>query len=103
MITDKLEKFRIILASRSPRRQQMLTELGLEFDVVVREYDEVYPDCFTGKEIAEYIAREKAASFQNEINDNEIVIAADTIVWCNNKVLGKPVDREDAARILRDI
>jgi septum formation protein len=103
MITGKLDKFRIILASRSPRRQQLLTELGLEFVVVVREYDEVYPDGLKGEEIAEYIAHEKAASFKNEIHENEIVIAADTIVWCNNKVLGKPSDREDAARIIREI
>jgi len=103
MITDRLEKFRIILASQSPRRQQLLAELGLEFVVVVREYDEVYPDGLKGEEIAEYIAHEKAASFKNEIHENEIVIAADTIVWCNNKVLGKPADREDAARIIREI
>ena len=103
MIADKLGKFRIILASRSPRRQQMLKELGLDFEVVVREYDEVWPGNLKGKEIAEFIAHEKAALFKNEILDNEIVIAADTIVWCNNKVLGKPVDREDAARILKEI
>jgi septum formation protein len=103
MITDKLEKFRIILASRSPRRQQLLTELGLQFVVVVREYDEVYPDDLKGEEIAEYISHQKASSFKNEIQGNEIVIAADTIVWCNNKVLGKPSDREDAARIIREI
>jgi septum formation protein len=103
MITGKLEKFRIILASQSPRRQQLLTELGLQFDVVIREYDEVYPDGLKGEEIAEYIAHEKAASFKNEIHENEIVIAADTIVWCNKKVLGKPSNREDAARIIREI
>jgi septum formation protein len=78
-------------------------ELGLQFTVVVREYDEVYPDGLKGEEIAEYIAHEKAASFKNEIHENEIVIAADTIVWCNNKVLGKPSNREDAARIIREI
>jgi septum formation protein len=103
MITDELKKFRIILASQSPRRQQLLTELGLQFDVVVRDYDELYPDGLRGKEIAEHIAYEKAASFKNEIHENEIVIAADTIVWCNNKVLGKPSNREDAARIIREI
>ena len=103
MNTGKLEKFRIILASQSPRRQQLLAELGLQFVVVVREYDEFYPDGLKGQEIAEYIAHEKAASFKNEIHENEIVIAADTIVWCNNKVLGKPSDREDAARIIREI
>ena len=89
MIIDKLNDFKIILASRSPRRQQLLRELGLKFDVVIKDYEEIYPEGLNGEEIARYVAYEKAASFKNEISDNEIVIAADTIVWCNNKVLGK--------------
>jgi septum formation protein len=103
MIIDSLNKYRIILASRSPRRQQLLKELGLRFDIVTKEYTEVYPDGLNGEEIARYVAREKALSFKNEISDDEIVITADTIVWCDNKVLGKPVDYEDAIRILKEI
>ena len=81
----------------------MLRELGLKFDVVIKEYQETYPEGLSGEEIAIYVAHEKASSFKNEISDNEIVIAADTIVWCNNKVLGKPLDFEDAKRILNEI
>jgi septum formation protein len=103
MIPDNLNKFKIILASRSPRRQQLLSELGLKFDVVIREYIETFPEGLNGEEIAKYVAHEKAVSFKNEISDNEIVIAADTIVWCNNRVLGKPVDLEDAIHILKEI
>ena len=103
MIIDKLNDYEIILASRSPRRQQLLQELGLKFEVVAREYSETYPEGLGGEEIARYVAHEKAASFKNEISYNEIVIAADTIVWCNNRVLGKPVNRNDAARILKEI
>jgi septum formation protein len=103
MITDQLNEYKIILASRSPRRQQLLRELGLKFDVVIEEYDESYPERLTGEEIARYVAYEKAALFRNKLADNEIVIAADTIVWCNNKVLGKPADLEDATAILREI
>lgn len=103
MITDQFNNYRLILASRSPRRQQLLRESGLKFDVVIREYDEIYPEGLKGEEIARIIAHEKAASFKDEISDNEIVIAADTIVWCNNKVLGKPIDHEDAIRILKEI
>jgi septum formation protein len=103
MIIDKLNSFRIILASRSPRRQELLHELGLKFDVIIKEYEEVYPEGLCGTEIARFVAHEKAACFKKEISDNEIVIAADTIVWCNGKVLGKPVNREDAIRILREI
>ena len=103
MIKDRFNDFKITLASRSPRRQQLLRELGLNFDVVVREYEEIYPDGLDGEEIARYIAYQKASLFINEISDNEIIIAADTIVWCNNKVLGKPVDHEDAVAILKEI
>ena len=103
MIIDKLNDYEIILASHSPRRQQLLQELGLKFEVVTREYSETYPEGLGGEEIARYVAHEKAASFKNEISYNEIVIAADTIVWCNNRVLGKPVNRNDAARILKEI
>jgi len=100
---ENLKNYRIILASHSPRRQQLLHELGLEFDVVIKEYPETYPEELTGEEIARHVAYGKAIHFKNEISDNEIVITADTIVWCNNKVLGKPVDFEDAVRILREI
>jgi septum formation protein len=103
MIIEKLKEYRIILASRSPRRQQLMRELGLNFDVVIKDYQESFPEGLTGEQIARYVAFEKAASFKNEISDNEIVIAADTIVWCNNTVLGKPVNREDAVYILKEI
>jgi septum formation protein len=103
MIIDKLNEFKIILASRSPRRQQLLHELGLKFEVGVQEYDESYPSGLTGEEIARYVAYEKAALFVNKLSDNEIVITADTIVWCNNNVLGKPANREDATAILKVI
>lgn len=103
MIIDNPNNYKIILASRSPRRQQLLTELGLKFDTLIKEYEEIYPKDLTGEEIARFVAREKAASFRNEISANEIVIAADTVVWCNNKILGKPLNREDAIRILKEI
>jgi septum formation protein len=103
MIAANLNSYKIILASRSPRRQQLLSDLGLKFDIVIKDYTETYPENLVGEEIASYLAYRKAISFRNEISENEIVITADTIVWCNNKVLGKPVDHDDAARILREI
>jgi len=103
MIIDNLNNYRIILASRSPRRQQLLRDLGLKFDVVFKDYTETFPESLGGEEIAKYVAHEKAVSFKNEISENEIVITADTIVWCNNKVLGKPLNSEDAIRILKEI
>jgi septum formation protein len=103
MISPSLSNFRIILASRSPRRQQLLSELGISFDIVTIDYDESYPEGLEGNEIALHVAEQKALMFKDSIKENEIVIAADTIVWCNGEVLGKPSGKEDARRILEEI
>jgi septum formation protein len=100
---EEINRYRIILASRSPRRQQLLYELGLKFEVVTRSWTEKYPRHLKGAEIALYVAGGKAKAFQSEVKDNEIVITADTIVWCNNKVLDKPAGKADARKILREI
>ena len=97
------DKYRIILASRSPRRQQLLRDLGLTFDVVEMDYDETFPDNLQGKEAAIYLAKEKSSSFRKTIADNEIVITADTIVWCNNRAFGKPTDYHDARHMIREL
>ena len=98
------ENYRFILASRSPRRQQLLREAGFEFTVKVIDYDETIPGLDDGKQIAEYLSRSKAGCFRNQkLESNEIVITADTIVWCEGKVLDKPASYEDAVRILRII
>jgi len=103
MIIDSFVNYRIILASKSPRRQQLLSELGLKFDIVIKDYSESYPEGLNGEQIARYIASEKAGTFKNGLSDNEIVITADTIVWCNNHVLGKPSDYDEAVSILKEI
>lgn len=103
MLADHFNNYRIILASGSPRRQQLLKETGLRFDIVNREYPETFPEGLEGRSIAEHISRQKAASFRGELANNEIVITADTIVWCNGRVLGKPVDFDEAFTMLRQI
>jgi septum formation protein len=100
---DEINRYRIILASRSPRRQQLLKELGLIFDVAIRSWTEKYPIYMKGEEIAVHLAVEKANSFRPEIKENEIVITADTIVWCNGRLLDKPADQSEAKMILREI
>jgi septum formation protein len=102
MIT-RFDKYRIILASRSPRRQQLLKDLGLTFEVVGIDYDETFPGNLNGEDAAIYLAKGKSNSFRNKLSDNEIVITADTIVWCNNQTLGKPVDYQDARRMIREL
>jgi septum formation protein len=98
-----LNKYQIILASQSPRRQQLLKELGLNFTIEVREVDEVYPGHLQCEEIPVYLAQLKAKAFENSINGNQLVITADTIVWLNNQVLGKPADFADAFKMLQSL
>lgn len=97
---NDLKTIRIILASGSPRRRQLLKELGLDFEVVTRDYPETFPENLKEKEIAEYLARNKANLFKNEVAKNEIIITADTIVWCNGRVLGKPTCKKEAIEMI---
>lgn len=93
---------RIILASNSPRRRELLSGLGIQFDVkVIDGVNEAYPDTIAPTDVAEYIAREKAAAY--EVTDDELLITADTVVVVGNDILGKPKDAADAHRMLREI
>lgn len=103
MLNDELSKYRIILASGSPRRSQLLREAGLNFDVVVSHVDESFPSGLKGDEAAMFVARHKASVFLDALKHDEILITADTIVWCNNKALGKPGDISEAVAMLNEI
>ncbi|OFY12770.1 MAG: septum formation protein Maf [Bacteroidetes bacterium GWE2_41_25] len=98
-----LRNYRILLASKSLRRQQLLRDMGIDFEIVFKDFDESYPEGLTGVEIAGYVAEKKAMVFAGKLSDNEIVITADTIVWCGGRVLGKPVDANDAINMLHEI
>jgi len=100
---DKLKHYKAILASGSERRRQLLEELGIDFEVVVKPFDESFPDNLRGEQIAEYISASKAKMFINDIQENELVITADTIVCLDDKILGKPLNKVDALRMLREI
>jgi septum formation protein len=91
----------IILASQSPRRQHLLKELGINFTVRIKEVPELYPDYLKEEAIAVYLAKLKADAFLSELNEHELLITADTIVWVNGQVLGKPTDYDDAFRMLK--
>lgn len=90
---------KIILASKSPRRQELLTAMGFDFDVVLKDVDESYPDTLLPEEVAVYISDKKAKAFDASITD-EFVITSDTIVCINDEILGKPIDRADAVRMI---
>jgi septum formation protein len=90
----------IILASQSPRRKQLLEWAEIPFEVVVKETDEKFPPGLKPADVAVYIARNKALAVQRERNEEEIILAADTIVVLNDNIIGKPVHREEAISIL---
>lgn len=94
---------KIILASASPRRQQLLKELGIDFAVEVKPVDETAPKELKAQQIPLYLSQLKAAEFKNTIDDNTIVITADTIVWINEKEIGKPKDYADAVNMLKTL
>ncbi len=96
-----LKKHNLILASKSPRRQYLMKELGLEFEVHTKEVDESFPENLKAQEIPLYLSQKKADAFDEELTDNTIVITADTIVWIDNQVLNKPENFDDAVRMLK--
>ena len=103
MSFNQLSKYKILLASKSPRRQYLLKELGLDFEVRTKEVDESFPDELKAHEIPLYLCEKKAHAFDEELNDNTIVITADTVVWLpqTNEVLNKPENFDDAVRMLQ--
>jgi septum formation protein len=94
---------KIILASQSPRRKQLLEWAEIPFEVVVQESSETFPEGLTVDEVAVHIARQKAAAVQSIVKAGEIILAADTIVVLNGRIIGKPRDAEEAIRILSDL
>ena len=103
MINEKLKKYKIILASGSPRRQQFLKDMNLDFEIRLKEIEEIYPDNLQGVEITNYLAILKSKAFEGELEANDILITSDTIVWLNGKALGKPKDYDDAVQILKSL
>ena len=99
---DNLEKYKVILASGSPRRRELMAGLGVNYEVrILPDVDESYPHTLQGEEIPLYIAKENADAYIPMMQPDELIITADTIVWLDGKVLGKPRDREDALQMLR--
>ena len=94
--------YRIVLASNSPRRKELLAGLGMPFEVrVLKDIDESYPEDLPVSEVALYIAGKKADAYRAALAEDELVITADTVVIVGDEILGKPVDEKDAERMLR--
>lgn len=103
MYPERLNQFRFILASKSPRRQYLMRELGIPFELQTKDVDESFPEHLEKEDIPLYLCRKKAEAFGHFIDDNTIVITADTIVWINHHVLNKPNDTDEARVMLREL
>lgn len=100
MLREKLQNYNVILASKSPRRQQFFKDLDIDFKIQLKEVEEIYPSELKGVEITDYLANLKAKQF-TDVSEKDVLITSDTIVWLNETALGKPKDAEDAFNMLR--
>ncbi len=102
MLANKLKDYNVILASGSPRRQQFFKDLNIDFSIQLKEVNEVYPNNLKASEITDYLANLKAEAFTN-LSKKDLLITSDTIVWLENKALGKPKNKEEAIAMLQSL
>ena len=103
MLRKKLKNYNLILASGSPRRQQFFKDLDLDFEIRLKEVEEIYPPELKGFEITDFLAELKSYAFDGELKENDLLITSDTIVWHNDIALGKPKDEQDAFTTLKSL
>ena len=103
MLKEHLNKRRLILASGSPRRQDLLKQLGVPFEICVKPVDEVYPQKLSGHEISDYLSILKANAFKENLQPNDLLITSDTIVWHRNTAIGKPTSLKHAIEMLQNL
>ena len=101
MLREKLSKYNVILASGSPRRQNFFKDLDIDFEIRLKEIEEIYPNELQGTEITDFLANLKSLPFDNELTENDLLITSDTIVWFDNEALGKPKNYDDAFSMLK--
>ncbi len=102
MLREKLKEYNVILASKSPRRQQFFQDLDIDFTVQLKEVEEIYPPELKGTEITDFLADLKSQAFTN-LSEKDLLITSDTIVWLDEIALGKPKNAEDAFNMLRSL
>lgn len=103
MLHKKFENTKIILASGSPRRQEFFKNLDLDFEIRLKEIEEVFPETLQSLEITDYLAKLKASAFDDDLLENELLVTSDTLVWLKNEALGKPKDYDDAFAMLQKL
>lgn len=102
MLREKLKEYNVILASKSPRRQQFFKDLDIDFIIQLKEVEEIYPSELKGIEITDFLADLKSQAFTN-LSEKDLLITSDTIVWLEENALGKPKNAEDAFKMLRSL
>ncbi len=102
MLKEKLKNYKIILASASPRRQEFFKDLNLDFEIQIKKIEEIYPSALKASQITDYLSQLKASAF-TDLKENDVLITSDTIVWCNEKALGKPKNYEEAQEMLQSL
>ena len=103
MLSKKLSGKRIILASKSPRRQELLKGLNIPFEIMTKEVDESFPDSINPTDVAQYLAELKAEAFEMDLKNDAIIITADTVVISEGKILGKPSNSSDSRQMLNQL
>lgn len=103
MLKEKLRNHNVILASGSPRRHQFFKEMGLDFEIRLKPVKEEFPLRLRHFEISDYLSQLKALAFKGSLAEHDILITSDTIVWHNNKALGKPKDAAEAYNMLKSL
>ncbi|MCW3805914.1 Maf family nucleotide pyrophosphatase [Plebeiibacterium marinum] len=105
MISEHLKDFEVVLASKSPRRAQLLKEVGVDFTIGTKSgVEEIFPRGLSHQEVAKYLSELKSSVYQDEVTEsNKLIITADTIVCLGDEVLGKPADRQDAIKMLQKL
>ena len=101
LLHDKLKEYRLILASQSPRRRQLLADAGIEFELAPRfECEESFPETMPAREVAEYLSRLKSEAYPEPLAERDILLTADTVVIAHSRILGKPADRVEAIAMI---
>lgn len=103
LLAEKYKNHKIVLASKSPRRQELMKGLDISFEVRTMEVDESFPPALQREEIPLFLSKLKAQAFLAEMKENEVVITADTVVWVNDHVLNKPEDRDEAIAMVNEL
>ncbi len=98
-----IKNYKLILASASPRRQQLMKDAGFTFEVWLKNVEEKYPQELHWENVPEYLSKVKASAFREELKADEVLITADTVVCIHDRILGKPADRKEAISMLQEL